>query len=207
MTAGSDDSSERIPAPAQLILESVLAAVLILGPAIAVGIAADVTLGSIADWVAALATLGALIAATQAARVATRVFRLERSRDDRYLEMLERAQAEKIGAWIGTTSIRIRTSLLPELERSKDSPAVDLRNASDLPVQHIHGRVFSGHTLVGTFNAPAIGPGDEQTHRIEADPDFLANLDIALAVEITFVDAAGREWRRNTRGDLKRVEF
>lgn len=55
--------------------------------------------GVAADWVAAVATVGALIAAVVAGRTAVQVYRMERARDDRATAAELRADAVLVHSW------------------------------------------------------------------------------------------------------------
>lgn len=81
------------------ITEATIAAAIILGPAIAIGIIADAKAGSIAEWVAAIATLGALLAALYAGQQAAKIVQVEQKRDAERDAAARRAQAEQVAAW------------------------------------------------------------------------------------------------------------
>ncbi|MBP8674900.1 MAG: hypothetical protein KBH34_01200, partial [Acetomicrobium sp.] len=74
-------------------LEGTLLAVLILGPAVCLAVVFDMESGSAADWVAALATVAAFIAAVAAARYAKGTLDREEGRDERWIREQETEQA------------------------------------------------------------------------------------------------------------------
>lgn len=96
--------------------------------------------GSMADWVAALATVAAFCAAVVAARYAAGAFRLERGREAQLLRAQRSAQAALVAAW--------PDRFLPNWEQQHSGPDLRvegirgavamLRNASDVPVTGIH---------------------------------------------------------------------
>jgi hypothetical protein len=96
--------------------------------------------GSMADWVAAVATVAAFCAAVIAARYAAGAFSLESAREAQILQAQRTAQAALVAAW--------PDRFLPNWEQQHNSPDLRvpgirgavamLRNASDVPVTGIH---------------------------------------------------------------------
>lgn len=142
-------SRARIPA---LVTGGLLLAVCVLaGPAALVAaVAADPVTGSIAEWVTASTTIGALAAAVYAGIQAGRVVRIEQRRDDS-------AQARQVAAWGGAIQL---TTDRPVTFRSAGQPrppsetepnivlakfAATVRNASPLPVFNAWLQVYVAH--------------------------------------------------------------
>lgn len=89
-------------------LEGCLLFTLVVGPAVALGMAFDANAGTISDWVAALATTGALVAAAIAARYAAGVLMIEQRREQRAENDRRAEQANRVAAWpdrVRTTSV------------------------------------------------------------------------------------------------------
>lgn len=105
----------RPPRSRVYLIEAALAVALIAAPSIWIAVANDAGSGNAAEWVSALATVAAFIAAGYAALHTRRLLQLERERD-------EQDQANKIALW-----------MTPKSE-TKASAAMVMRNASDLPV-------------------------------------------------------------------------
>lgn len=125
-------------------------AALISAPAFIVWRAADAPAGSVADWVNASTTIGALAAAVYAGVQAGRVVRIEQRRDDS-------AQARQVAAWGGAiqlTTDRPVTFCIPGQPRpsGETEPNIVLakfdatvRNASPLPVFNAWLQVYVAH--------------------------------------------------------------
>ncbi|MEP9364653.1 hypothetical protein ABLE68_16925 [Nocardioides sp. CN2-186] len=82
-----------------LIIGLALVGLGLLGLALAIGWWLDAKPGSLADWLAAVATLSALLAATYAAIQTSRSYRLERDRDRKRDEENLRQQAAQVAVW------------------------------------------------------------------------------------------------------------
>jgi len=145
---------------------------------------AALALGSVADWIAAIGTAGALIAAV----VLLRDDRRARATDD---ADHRRAQAESIGTWITADDI--------------GGYRLNLRNASDLPIYNatICCGTPSGHepwTVETSWIT--VPPGETPTHAVDAD----ASPTGAVIVYWTrFTDSAGVSWQREASGVLTGV--
>jgi hypothetical protein len=113
--------------------------------------------GSMADWVAAVATVAAFCAAVLAARYAAGAFSLERGREAQILQGRRTAQAALVAAW--------PDRFVPNWEQQHSGPDLRvpgirgavamLRNASDVPVTGIH----VDFDVVNAY-ADAIAPAD-----------------------------------------------
>jgi len=111
-----------------------------VGIAVAIGRVSGAATGSMADWVAATATVAAFGAAIIAARYAAGAFHLESSREAQLLSAQRRSQAALVAVW--------PDRFIPNWEHNHDgtSTVVEgitggvamLRNASDVPVTNGH---------------------------------------------------------------------
>lgn len=132
---------------------------------------------SIADWVAAIGTAGATLLAAGALAV--------QQRDRR------RRHAELIAAWLG----------LSEMEPID----VWVLNRSDTPVYEVVARaMFQGHVRA-VASSSVLPPGEHclSTHEpYEGDHEDASD---PPTVDFLFRDAAGRSWRRDSNGRLRRV--
>ncbi|TYB94055.1 hypothetical protein FXF53_27415 [Micromonospora sp. WP24] len=164
--------------------------------------------GDVPTWVGAVASLGALTAATVAARVAKRVYQIESERDqqaeadrrERELEAM-RAQASRVSAW-WDTAYRVDDAG----QRYSLGRAALVRNASELPVHSV--RVFfhaplegGGYEHFGPAIKAVVPPGSVP---IDVYPPVgLSSVESAdVVVEIEFIDAGGLQWKRDTGGRL-----
>jgi hypothetical protein len=112
----------------------------VFGVAITIGLFTEAEAGSMADWVAAVATVAAFGAAILAARYAAGAFELESGRDAQFLAVQRRSQAALVAAW--------PDKFIPHWDHHPDgtSTIVEgitggiamLRNASDVPVTNVH---------------------------------------------------------------------
>ena len=120
-----------------MLVGGVLAIVAI---AVVVGLFTDADDGSTADWMAAIATVAALVAAVVAARYAAGAFDLERSRDEQVFLERKTAQAALVAAW--------PERFIPNQDQEHDGSMTVvegivgaiamLRNASNVPVTDVH---------------------------------------------------------------------
>lgn len=133
------------------LLEGVLVSLLVLGPAVAIAVAMDAGAGSVADWVGALSTLAAFIAAVAATRYAARAFFIEQQRDLDRLAAETRAQASLVAAW-SDYEVERQVGLEPAMGGSAHEPFVGVpvldlfervaRNASRLPVSNFWIQIY-----------------------------------------------------------------
>lgn len=166
------------------------------------------TSGSVSEWVSALSTLGAFVAAAVAAIFATAAFKLERERD--YGAILDRraSQASGVAAWYG---VRVQE---PKHPRGREAwvayvsqTGVYLRNASDLPVTNVAitstwptGEVIESAIAV---LPPAIDP---VFHPFSTVPGVEPPKDGEPDVGIEFLDSAGLRWFRRSDGRLLEID-
>lgn len=130
--------------------------------------------GSIADWVAAIATVAAFGAAVIAARYAAGAFNLERAREELRIRAEQTAQAAQVAVW--------PHEFLPNWQQEPDGSSfvregiagavAMVRNASDIPVTNIHidFRVVHAHAdgiaeadirYLGGVDLAVLPPGQE----------------------------------------------
>ena len=141
------------------------------------------------DAVAAVATLGAVVVALVLGVFEVRKFRVEA--DARAAEE-RRAQAEKVSAWIAMVQDRPLGGAFPHVRVS---------NASDEPIYSssvILSEGADGPMEVG-LEIGFVPPGGSVSERLQA-PDLGRRTE---AVTVTFRDASGRWWRRDTEGKLE----
>jgi hypothetical protein len=129
--------------------------------------------GSMADWVAAIATVAAFVAAVIAARYAAGALDLERGREEQRLQAERRAQASLVAAW--------PAKFIPHQELQNNDTwltvegiagaAAMIRNASDVPVTGVHVDFWVVH-------------GEETSHQ-EADIRFLGGVDVKVLPPVT----------------------
>ncbi|MDR7251905.1 hypothetical protein J2X46_000881 [Nocardioides sp. BE266] len=195
------------------LLEGVLGSVLILGPAICVGVAMDARWGSIAEWVAGLATVAAFLAAVLAARFAARALEIEQDRERDRQNAIIREQAVLVAAWIEVDYIK---SLAGARVHAKTMTCI-LRNASPVPVHDVEVRVLLdaadgvGRKLIGTVKLATLPPStDPISERIapfqRTDPIAAVRerADVpALRCSMDFTDSAGTRWFRGANGELE----
>jgi hypothetical protein len=151
--------------------------------------------GDVPTW---LATLGAFLAAA----IAWRTFRHERRRDQ---DGELRAQANLVAAWL----VSQETHWLNDR-----TLGIAIRNASELPVYRVDVHLYNllecddpdGRAAIGpddqpiSFSLSVLGPSDEPLFfRWPSDAEVSSYGELWLS----FVDAAGREWRRTPRGVLE----
>lgn len=223
------------PRPRRYVLESTLIVLIILGPAVCLGIALDAKGGSIAEWVAALATSGALLAAGYAALSARDLLAVEQARDARHEDFLRRQQASKVALW-GPRHGWVRGQISNDLpdgtkEWSEGGPSTfesvrfRVRNASDLPVFDavVVGLVTLTNKQTGEVrssrltehlgdidgSASAASEESEESHTAYVTSELvgfgLIHTDVELTLQLFFRDSFGTLWCRHLDGKLKEV--
>ena len=219
--------------PRRYVLESTVIALIILGPAVCLGIALDAKGGSIAEWVAALATTGALLAAGYAALSARDLLAVEQARDARNEDFLRRQQASKVALWGPRHEwVRGQTSTdLPDgtKEWREGGPSIfksvrfRVRNASDLPIfdavvvglvsltNKQNGEVRSSRLTehLGDIDASVASAGEEsgESHTAYVASELvgfdLIHTSVDLTLQLYFRNSFGSLWCRNLDGTLK----
>lgn len=160
------------------------------------------------SWIAALATVAAVVAAVWAGKTAKRLYDQEVDRDQRVIDNAERAQADRVAAWMAHSN----DPLVPGTEGTgfgmvKRGWVCRLRNASDVPVYNVDVRIEApGGQERGRIERSTLPP--TSTH-FDADlPDMshaisgTENNYRLLLARISFTDAAGRRWTRSGTGIL-----
>lgn len=154
----------------------------------------------------------ALAAAIWAAVTAKRLFVIEQSRERDREEAAERNQAELFASWVSWSHQPQVAMHLPDGTSSRATLAV--RNGSPVPVYDVVVTYNEGRLALGTQEFNVISPTGSVAHYREIkcagvgdalmrprDPD--ARLDLRVA--LTFTDAQGKRWTRETSGKLGRV--
>lgn len=178
--------------------------------------------GDVPTWISSFGGIGALIAASLAARASLSVLKIESGRDQDADERADRAQAELVAAWLvhdnpqepgawslqvvnGSTIPVFRVSVYAIADRhmtssvATDSEWYDLRDGASL------------RTLPpGETNIPLSDLYQSHCNLYDRElpgDDFYTNSDYIFAlydVIITFRDASGSRWTRTKRGVLSR---
>jgi hypothetical protein len=201
--------TESGPTRGAYLLEGTLLATLVLGPGIAVAVGMDSEHGSIADWVAALATVAAFIAAVLAGRTAVALWRIESGRDEERRTQDKQQQAVQIAAWYGPKTWRPTPPPAapgqPPAPNPKDF-GVWLRNASQVPIRDMIVRVIgSDGNAVYTQSIGTVPPSEEPVFAPAPQQmrSFLWAQHWSCAAEILFVDAGNQPWTRESSGRLR----
>lgn len=155
------DNDRAIQRDAGLLVGLVLGGAVVFLVAVAAGAALDAEPGSLADWIAAVATFAALIAASYAAVQTSRTFRLEQNRDRQRDRAVRQRQAELVAVWAGRITHRgpLNTvtfapgSSVGQTTRGPgvvypESIPVTIRNASEVPVYDLTVDVYIGDSKV-----------------------------------------------------------
>lgn len=147
--------------------------------------------GDVPTWIGAIGTVLAVLAAIYAGLQAKRVYLIERERDHRADEDRRRTQAVAISGWVTESGGHSAASEWPILE---------IMNASTLPVYDVVA------TVTGSDGIPlisekfySIAPASSPLQR----PLVLherATGAVPLLVSLTFRDASGLIWCRDSRG-------
>ncbi|WP_419817620.1 hypothetical protein [Glaciibacter flavus] len=165
------------------------------------------TMGTLPDWIAAAAALGALFAAISAGRQAKRLFDIERGRDHAVEERRSRSQAESVAAWVAAQIT----------DPKPISYGVVVRNASEDVVYDIDVKVSDKFDRdVSNLHLQILPPGSFYVAQAGKDWAFAAEVQ-SFSEEIRpvtksakigilnleFRDAAGSKWRRVNSGLLE----
>ncbi|MCK5928520.1 MAG: hypothetical protein KAG80_10035 [Nocardioides sp.] len=194
------------------LLEGTMVALLILGPSVAAALALDLDEGSIAEWVAAVATVAAVIAAVYAGLAAKAALNIELKREGDRLTRDRQDQAARVAAWASSRIVQpeIRHEGRPWRDPApRTEHGAMMRNASDVPVTDVvlHYVVADGmntESRVGLL-PPAEAP---KFHIIEGndnewwDVAEAFELGSGVGVEVSFRDARGQAWTRSVDGQL-----
>lgn len=143
----------------------------------------DIALGTTPDWIAAVGTAGALIAAVLLLRDDRKV---RREQDDEK----SRDQAQRIGTWMTSDNYGYR---------------VHLRNASDLPIYNVtveFGTPAGHEPWSESSSWITLPPGGTDTILIHADRSPTGAVTL---YRTRFTDSAERSWERGASGQLRAV--
>jgi hypothetical protein len=165
------------------------------------------------NWLTAIATWGALVAAVFAGVTAKRLYDADRERDLKAAVAERSRQASQVVGWASWTNYSRVALKLPEGGTSRVNLAV--RNASGVPVYDVSVDYWCRGEHLGGQTFSVLSPTGEDPHHREIkaagvgalvakprDPD--ARLDIRVAIE--FTDALGVRWRRDPAGRLSELE-
>ncbi|ROS62644.1 hypothetical protein EDF38_1756 [Frigoribacterium sp. PhB160] len=167
----------------------------------------------IASSIAAVATVGALLAAVRAVGDAKKLFNIESKRDQTAAEDRERQQASKINAW----------SALRLLRNDIQGFGVIVSNSSEEPVYDVKVAV-GGFRTAHAPTLACVPPGqvfvEQKRVMVEVDTfhwdyakpvtefaDPLRPFSASQSKRVTgvmFTDSSGRQWRRSETGQLER---
>jgi arabinogalactan oligomer/maltooligosaccharide transport system substrate-binding protein len=169
------------------------------------------------DWIAAVSTYAAFLAAGVAVYFAWRAFRIEAKREARWELDQRSAQASKVSAWYGTKVSQAplgASELITQLS-ARTRRGVLLRNASEAPVYDVsvfvivrdETRLNPEDVVWLTKDIGLLPPMSEPVFRsLEADIQTEFPSDAEPRVQISFTDAAGVEWIRSPYGQLREAK-
>lgn len=148
--------------------------------------------GTVPDWIGAIGTAGALVAAVVVFSIELRHRREER-------KDAEKDQARLVAAWVTGPA---GTSTLTSHQSSMEYP-VRIVNRSELPVYSCLVRLEwpgapAGHHILGT-----LAPGHDGTTQCGV-PWSAVSVEVGTpTLSLGFTDAAGRPWRQYGAGKLE----
>lgn len=164
--------------------------------------------GDVPTWFSALGGIGALIAATVAARASLAVLKVETERDNDADERAQRAQADLVAVWLDRDKGDIPWHLI-------------IANESKVPVYALRVVIVLGSATHGdekriTRYLPVVRPGGKASRLPGLVKDlkarfpeeeaknfnWIANVLDVCEVWVTFRDAAGVVWTRSSTGYL-----
>ena len=146
----------------RLFVSLILVGVVVFAVSVATGTALGAEPGSLADWLAAVSTFAALLAAAYAAVQTSRTLSLELDRDRLRDQDRRQAQAELVAVWSGTIesqgpriTLKVEPGKVPvETKEGVCHPIsipVTVRNASPLPVHEVHVEIYFQDTRDGSW--------------------------------------------------------
>lgn len=158
--------------------------------------------GDVPTWVQSGTTLLALVGAVIAVIQGSRAYRLERERDARALEELERRYADERRTQAGAVSAWVTESR--ERPGEPSWLLVALRNASEAPVYSVVALVAYPRGSNTEIRLAVLPPTTEPVERVLQSPS--GHIDIAeVSVTLQFRDSAGHTWRRAADGVLEEM--
>jgi hypothetical protein len=230
----TDDRSDH--RDTRLFVALVLGGIVVFAVAIAIGAVLDAPPGSLAEWIAAVSTFAALLAASYAAIQTSRTFKLEQKRDLQRDEALRQRQAELVAAWIPdairhegpmVTDSFVGDSHTRTVEEGVVVPTilpVALRNASDLPVHSFTVEVYVGDSRTETpvlggrwdFGPAFLGTHEksniisaaltESLTRVIEQRPGAADGPSPISIGWSFADNAGVRWRKVPGRPLEEIK-
>ena len=199
------------------VVQVVAGAGLIAVCALLTGKAADASGGSYADWLAALATLAAFVAAGIAVWYARRAFEIERRRELQVEDDRRMQQASRVAGW--TRPLLAVT----DVETKFNAIQIWLRNASDVPVTQVKFSIYVAYVLgnpgdpmltalIHEQKVTVLPPAEAPQELTIVDGKSLSlaaeywNLPVGhepeLRMRLEFQDASSTWWLRSTNGVL-----
>lgn len=219
----------------RLILGLLLAGIVVLTVALAVAAELDAKPGTTADWIAAISTFAALLAATYAGVQTSRILQLEQDRDRQRDDAIRQQQAAQVAVWGSHIEYRgprrshtFRPGFPDEFTVDPGpvhpvSLPVTIKNASPLPVFQFHVELYAvdprdnSSILAGTYRHPTVIVG-EILNVETITPDVVQTVIPVLdalpgtadrpsdfRLGWTFEDIAGVRWRRHPDGFLTEI--
>jgi hypothetical protein len=152
--------------------------------------------GDVPTWIGAIGTVLAVLAAIYAGVQAKRVYLIERRRDHQAEDDRRRTQAVAISGWVTESTGHSAAS---------EWPILAIMNASTLPVYDLVATVTrSDGTRLTSEKFPSVAPAQSPLQRplvlqesaIGAEP---------LLISLTFLDASGLIWCRDSRGKISEL--
>jgi hypothetical protein len=152
---------------------------------------------SITDWISAVSTAGALLAAVVAGILAYHVYKIESQRDRVAESTARRQQAHRVAAWATP-----KKAVASDAD-SRHQSMVMIQNGSDLPIWDVdvelHLQFGHERTLVGRWLRDVLPPGLTELGTAEWNGKG------AALTLMEFRDAEAHVWRRDTVGRLDAV--
>lgn len=162
-------------------------------------------MGSVAEWVSALATVGALIAAVYAGKVARNLFDLETKRDDAVHQLQRQEQARQVSAWAvvdpdeGTSGIEIvNSSSSPVYDVEIQATKSDGSTAPPLDLALLPPGRFYSTAGVERFYWSIPDPSDSPLRPVSKTDGWRVQ-------QLTFRDSANIRWTRHASGHLEEL--
>jgi hypothetical protein len=162
--------------------------------------------GDVPTWIAAVATVLALVAAGFAAWASWNVLKRETQRDADRDDAERRQQANLVAAWHGVVPHPV--------QRGAGLYRPVVRNGSELPIYQVGVEVVVEGSTGIVHMTEVLGPGQwfvtQSGHFNFADhPTEKLRLHASspgFQVAVSFSDAAGIAWRRDENGQLEQIE-
>lgn len=197
--------------------------------ALSLSLVTGASAGSIPDWIAAISTFAAFVAAGIAAGYAIKAHEIQRAIIDARRQADHRSQAALVSVWV---TAELTQAIVEGSEQTVSATiVVSLRNASELPVHRVIVHLLAREAdpekyweydiddepvELPPFRLSTLPPGTEPLVRAIPSPRFaeLANQHerkgpdptVVLAVAVEFTDASGVKWARRTDGTLVEVD-